>query len=72
MNPVQLLTELLRTAMNVDNFKKKSLFYLLISILCFIFALSFEDNFEHTSNFLKVLSFGLSFAALYYNLKIEE
>ena len=36
------------------------------------FALSFEDNFEYMSNFLKILSVGLSFVALYYNLKIEE
>lgn len=57
--------------MNIDNYTKLWI-YILASILCFIFALSFEDNFEYMSNFLKILSVGLSFVALYYNLKIEE
>lgn len=57
--------------MNRDSYKK-SWFYLLVSIACFILALSFEDNLEYTSNFLKILSVGMAFVALYYDLEIEE
>lgn len=57
--------------MNIDNYKK-TLFYSLVALLMFMSGLSIENTFEYVSHFLKFISFGMCFAALYYNLKIEE